>query len=67
MTRSGSHCSERDGRMRLLGPFWKCKLADANDDVVIPDKGKSRRIASLRCLPAYSRAPATYNQGGERR
>ncbi len=52
--------------MRLPGPFWKCKLADAHDDV-IPDEGKNLRIASLRYLPAYGRATANYNQGGDRR
>ncbi len=66
MTRPGSHSYEHDGRMRLPGPFWKCKLADAHDDV-IPDEGKNLRIASLRYLPAYGRATANYNQGGDRR
>jgi hypothetical protein len=65
MTRSGSRGYERDGRMRLPGLFWKCKLADALDDV-IPDEGKSLRIASLRYLPAYGGATANYNQGGDR-
>jgi hypothetical protein len=53
--------------MPLPEPFWKCKLADANDGIKIPNKGKSLRIASLRYLPAYGRVPANYNQGGDRR
>ena len=53
--------------MHLLGPFWKCKLADAHVDVVIPGKAKSLSFASLRYLPAYKRATAHYNQGGDQR